>query len=106
MPKKIDLAPVFQKWQEATDRIKELNAEVKELDKERKLQEKLLVAGIPIDGVRDGVQHLATRKVAVSYGKALAMVRDTLVAKSKAKEVDKIVEEFTSESLSHKFKAV
>lgn len=107
MPKqKIDIAEVFETWKDSTDRIKELNAELKELDKQRKVAEKLLSSAIPADDVKDGVQHLTVRKVNVAYSEALEEVRATLVAKTKYKEVDKIIASFTSETFSHKFKAV
>lgn len=102
----VSIEKLFDRYSALANEAKDLKAQVKDLEKEQALIEKQLMASIPENGVKAGVQHIVTTRTSVSYAKALAAIQEKLLPKAKLVEARVIVEEFTERREQHSFKAV
>lgn len=102
----VSIEKIYEDYKAASDAITALNAQIKDLEGQKKAAEAVLLKSIPENGVKSKIQHLVTTRKTPSYGQILKEVRERFVAKSKNAEVECIIENFTTVSTIHKFKAI
>jgi len=85
-------------------RIREIKAEIKDLEAEEDLLQDLLKRTIPSGTVLDGVQHTSFMKNSISYAQYATFLIDKFVPKTKQAIASSMVAQFTNTSEQHALK--
>lgn len=94
--KEKEIVELYREYSTIKEQAKELSNKEKEL-------KNLLTVLIPSGKDVAGVQHTEQRRVSVSYKKAVDTFAESLSKKQKEK-LDGIIDEYTTESISHVIK--
>jgi hypothetical protein len=87
-------------------RLRELNAQAKDIDSEVSSLKEELKALVPANGELGGVRHVISSHSTVSYAKVYDALLETLIPKTKAQQAADIRASFTTISERHELKAI